>query len=152
MTDGPDYQRLMDLIRTRIVSGEYPTGSQIPSTREWEETGWSRDVVRAAVMRLQRDKILRGHPGKGVYVLATPADVASERAGIQTLSVDMAMIKQQIKEIADREHDSDLTALLTAMGRIEANLVDLYGKLGYDYPHGGAHDNTTGTAKRARAR
>lgn len=44
----------MDLIRSRIASGEYPTDSQIPSTRKWEDDGWSRDVVRIALAQIGR--------------------------------------------------------------------------------------------------
>ena len=38
MTDGPDYRRLMDLILSRIASGEYSTGSKIPSTANGKAT------------------------------------------------------------------------------------------------------------------
>lgn len=113
MTDGPDYQRLMDLIRERIVSGEYPVGGQIPSTRQWQEEGWSRDVIRAAITRLQSDGILRGHAGKGVYVLATPEDVAGERGDIKTLAEDMAGLKQEHADLRER------------IGRMEASLATL---------------------------
>ena len=65
---GTEYGRLMDLILSRIASGEYPTNSKIPSTAQWEGDGWSRDTVRTAITRLQSDGILLGQPGKGVFV------------------------------------------------------------------------------------
>ena len=34
--------------------------------------------------------------------------------------------------------DAGGCAACEALGTIEANLIDLYGKLGYDYPHDGA--------------
>lgn len=149
---GPDYRRLMDLIRSRIASGEYPTGSQIPSTRQWEDDGWSRDVARTAITRLQADGILEGQPGKGVFVKATPEEATRERADIKTLGDEVTALRKQVRELAEHETGSDLTELLATVGRIEANLITLYGKTGHDYPRGGSRDGTKATARRGRAR
>lgn len=106
---GPSYQLVADDIRTRIRSGEYPIGEPIPSTaRLMAMHEVSSTVVRHAVEQLRSDGVLIGHSGKGVYVQAMPDDAR-----------DPADVAQSV-------------------GRIEANLIDLYGKLGFDYPHEGA--------------
>lgn len=143
----PEYQRLKHLIRSRIISGDYPLGSAIPSTgRLSKETGMSVPVVRRAVDQLKSDGILEGHPGKGVYVKAMPADADSERVTVEALSAQMA----ELREMAERDGLDEMRA---AIGRLEANLIDLYGKLGFDYPSGGSSDTPRkAAAGRERAR
>jgi len=129
---GTEYRRLMDLILSRIASGEYPTGSQIPSTARWEAEGWSRDTIRTAIPRLQADGILQGQPGKGVFVKATPEQVARER-------LDLDGLYREYREMR------------RAVGRIEASLIDLYGKLGYEYPRDDDSDGAETPARHERA-
>ena len=157
---GPEYRRLMDLIRSKITSGEYPLGKPIPSTTELKElTGMSIPVVRRAVGQLEADGILEGHPGKGVYVKAMPEDADSERQDIKTLSTQVAELQQQVRALTDRavtaqpaDFARDLRDLQETVGRIEVNLIDLYGKMGHDYPQGGARDGAKATARRGRSR
>ena len=42
--------------------------------------------------------------------------------------------------------------LQETVGRIEVNLIDLYGKMGHDYPQGGARDGAKATVRRGRSR
>jgi GntR family transcriptional regulator len=155
---GPEYRRLMDQIRSKIASGEYPVGGPIPSTTELRDlTGMSIPVVRRAVGQLEEDGILEGHPGKGVYVRATPADVASERLDIKTLSEQVTALQAQVQELAGRAESAQpedfasvLAALRAIVGRVEVNLIDLYGKLGHDYPQDGTHDRAKTAARRGR--
>ena len=115
-TSGPDYQRIADDIRGRIRSGEYPLGAAIPSTPKLEKQyGVSKTPVRQAVDQLQREGILAGLSGKGVYVRAVPGEAAGAQ-DLQTLS----------KQVA---------GLIEAQGRLEGNLVELYDKTGHDYPY-----------------
>jgi GntR family transcriptional regulator len=156
---GPEYQRLMDQIRSKITSGEYLVGALIPSTTELKEmTGMSVPVVRRAVGQLEVDGILEGHPGKGVYVKALPADVDSERQDIKTLSKQVTELQQQVRELTERVNTAqpadfarELSNLQETVGRIEVNLIDLYGKMGHDYPQGGTRDRAKATARRGRA-
>ena len=127
-----EYGRLMDLILSRIASGEYPLGSQIPSTARWEAEGWSRDTIRTAITRLQADGVLQGQPGKGVFVKATPEQVTRER-------LDLDGLYREYREMR------------RAVGRIEASLIDLYGKLGYEYPRDDDSDGAETAARHERA-
>jgi DNA-binding GntR family transcriptional regulator len=164
---GPEYQRLMEEIRSKIASGEYAIGQAIPSTKELHrQTGMSIPVVRRAVSQLQSDGILVGHPGKGVYVRATPSEVASEQQDVKALSEELAGLQHKVRDLAERADNispADLTQrvadledavsrILEANGRVEANLIDLFGKLGYSYSQGGTHDGAKATAGRGRSR
>jgi DNA-binding GntR family transcriptional regulator len=156
---GPSYQLVADDIRSRITSGEYEVGQKIPSTLKLrEQYGASDTVVRRAVGDLEEAGILIGHPGKGVYVKAMPADIDSERVNVKVLSTQVAELRQQVRELADRavtaqpaDFARDLRDLQETVGRIEVNLIDLYGKMGHDYPQGGARDGAKAAARRGRS-
>jgi DNA-binding FadR family transcriptional regulator len=156
----PDYQRLAALIRSRIASGEYPLDTPIPSTRDLvRDTKMSQPVVRRAIEQLKAEGILAGRQGKGVYVIATPADAAAERLDIKALGEQVAGLRGQVAELAERTETAPLATLARevariadAVGRIEVNLIDLYGKTGNDYPQGGSHDAAKATAGRGRPR
>ena len=145
---GPEYQRLMRQIRGAIISGEYPVGEAIPSTTELvEESGMSRPVVRRAIDQLKAEGILEGHQGKGVYVKEMPVVADHRRDDTEALAEKFAELQQEVQELAKRADSDDLRA---RVGRMEAILIDLYAKLGYGNPYGGAHDTTERAAERRR--
>jgi DNA-binding GntR family transcriptional regulator len=144
-TIGPDYRRVIDLIRGKITSGQWPVGRRIPSTPDLiEMTSASITPVRRAVQQLQADGILEGHPGKGVFVKAMPDDADRGRADLGAMGEHLAAVEDLVKGYPDlRDH----------LGRLEANLMDLYNRLGFEYPHGGEYDNgKTAEAGRRRGR
>ena len=50
----PRYIQLAEVLRQRIRDGQYPAGSRLPTEVDLvEETGYSRDTVRAAVRLLR---------------------------------------------------------------------------------------------------
>jgi DNA-binding transcriptional MocR family regulator len=144
-TIGPDYRRVIDLIRSKITTGEWPVGRQIPSTPDLIDlTSASITPVRRAVQQLQADGILEGHPGKGVFVKSLPDDADREHASLETLGGQVSEVRDLVKGYPD---------LRDWLGRLEANLMDLYNRLGFEYPHGGEYDNGKKTAAgRGRAR
>jgi GntR family transcriptional regulator len=65
----PLYRQVMNDIRAKIASGEWPPDHRLPSTRELaDHYGVSNGTVRAAVDRLLDAGVLRGHQGLAVYV------------------------------------------------------------------------------------
>ncbi|HEU4541753.1 MAG TPA: GntR family transcriptional regulator [Jiangellaceae bacterium] len=65
----PYYRRIMNDIRRKIGSGEWPPGHELPSTRELaDQYGVSVGTVRAAVDRLVEAGVLEGHQGLAVFV------------------------------------------------------------------------------------
>ncbi|MFC9287574.1 GntR family transcriptional regulator [Streptomyces sp. NPDC057052] len=77
----PMYVQLASALRERIRRGEIPVGRRIPSQHELEqETGGvvSRRTIKSAVEALQAEGIVQGVQGKGVFVIAVPADPSEE--------------------------------------------------------------------------
>lgn len=160
----------MTLIRSRITSGEYPVDQPIPSTAELRrQTGLSLTVVRRAVQQLQADGILQGHPGKGVYVKALPADADSERGDLKTLSEQLRALKANLDHLAEQSDPSQSKAIIELrvdvdrleeavgrlaenVGRIDAYLIDLATQNGDEYPQGGAHDVPRAATSRGQRR
>jgi GntR family transcriptional regulator len=65
----PRYYQLKEIIRERIRSGEWPTGSLIPSERELcERYGISRMTARQSITELVNEGLLYREQGKGTYV------------------------------------------------------------------------------------
>jgi len=155
---GPEYQRLIDRIRAGIASGEYPLGTAIPSTAALAKAGGvSAQVVRRAVGQLEADGILEGHAGKGVFVKTMPEEADQERRDVASLSRQVSELEERFGVLADQSGGAsaddlagiraDIARLQEAQGRLEVNLVDLYGKTGFDYPQ----DGTQGGAKAVRS-
>lgn len=70
MDGRPQYVRIAEDLRTKIVNGTYPVGSELPSSsRLMQMYGVSVTVVRAAVRELRSEGLVRGQPGKAVYVV-----------------------------------------------------------------------------------
>lgn len=139
----------MDLIRSKITSGEYPLGEPIPSTAELNKlTGMSIPVVRRAVGQLEADGILEGHPGKGVYVKALPADVDIQRQDAKALAERITALSDEVWRLQQLVDSLGVDEVRAIASRIEVNLIDLYGKLGFDYPRdevGSAQRGSPGT-------
>jgi DNA-binding GntR family transcriptional regulator len=131
LTDEPvtDYQRVTDGILGKIRSGEWPVGEAIPSTPKLAALyGVSPQPVRKAVGQLQRDGILRGHGGKGVYVKAMPAAAEADMRDLKALGEDIAELKRRLAGYED---------LRELVQRIEAGLAELYGMTGHTYAPAG---------------
>lgn len=66
----PKYYQLGQILRQRILKGEYAAGTKIPS--EWqlcEEFNVSRGTVRKAIDTLLHEGLLRTEQGQGTYVV-----------------------------------------------------------------------------------
>jgi len=72
----PMYSQLKDIIVGRIDSGEYSTGSKIPSENELcDEFSLSRPTVRQAVSDLVSEGKLQIYKGKGTFVTVSDLNV-----------------------------------------------------------------------------
>lgn len=67
----PAYLQLVDHLRSRIASGEFPAGAKLPSSNDLtREYGVSRIVATRALDELKRAGEVVSHPGKGTFVAA----------------------------------------------------------------------------------
>jgi hypothetical protein len=90
-------------------------------------------VVRRAVIALQSARILEGHAGKGVFVIAVPQpDSPSDAQALAELRDEVS----HLQEAVDGLHAAVADDIRSAIGRLEVNLMDLYARTGHGYPHG----------------
>jgi GntR family transcriptional regulator len=85
--------QLADVLRSRIISGAFKPGQQLPSEQTLsEEAGVSRSTVRAALRILAGSGLVRVRPGAGTFVMARGPGVV---AGLQELRSMTAIISEQ---------------------------------------------------------
>jgi DNA-binding GntR family transcriptional regulator len=137
----PAYLQVADDLRASIRTGAYPPGSQLPSYDEFmKHYGVSITVIRSAIRELRTERLVRTHQGKGVFVtdpLPTLAEASlpargqatPERADTRALAAEVASLRAELRKLAQRDD----------VARIEANLIELYGRTGHDYPLGDQH-------------
>jgi GntR family transcriptional regulator len=85
--------QLAELLRARIVSGDWGPGQQLPSEQTLsEEAGVSRPTVRAALRILSESGLVRVRPGAGSFVTPRGPGVV---AGLQELRSMSDIISEQ---------------------------------------------------------
>jgi GntR family transcriptional regulator len=68
-SDTPLYRQLYEILREKILAGEYAPGDQLPSQRVLQSAcGISRHTVQEALSLIIEDGLVHTHPGRGVFV------------------------------------------------------------------------------------
>jgi DNA-binding FadR family transcriptional regulator len=117
-TGRPKYLELAEALRKAIAAGQYPVGTELPSTsRLTESFGVSTTVVRGAMRELRGEGLVVGQPGKAVYVRATPATATGTTS---------AGVEDQLRELSKyvRGALSEIDARLTALERTRPTSPD----------------------------
>lgn len=130
------HAKVLKDLRARIASGGLPVGEPIPSTAKLvEHYDVSTTVVRRAVETLKNEGLLFGHPGKGVYVIATPSDVADATRSLESVAGEVKNLRAELHDLAER-HDSDprIEQLAAQVAALRSTVEHLYARLGYAYP------------------
>ncbi|WP_410671776.1 GntR family transcriptional regulator [Amycolatopsis sp. cmx-4-68] len=103
-----------DRVRDAVFDGVYPPGSQLREVELAEALGVSRGPVREALLKLEREGLVRSEWHRGATVTAlSDADVAeldSLRAALEQLAVGL---------VADHASDDALAAIDAAVRRME---------------------------------
>lgn len=106
-------------------------GTQLPTKRELAaEYDAAVGTVDGALRALREMGLAETRQGSGTFVI-------SERPGeseAQQLSEQVAALRAQVAELAKRVEAAEDASLREVVGRIQANLADLYGKTGFTYP------------------
>ena len=116
------YAQVIDELRRRIESGEYPPGSLLPSEHQLsEEFGMVRSTIVRALRLLRDDGWIETQQGKGSFVRGRPAlaGLDAQRPGEDALNRDEA----------DEAGDPVQTGAATPPARI-ASLLGLAGDAG----------------------
>jgi GntR family transcriptional regulator len=134
------YQQVADDLRSQIAAGALQVDAPIPSTAElMKRYDISNTAARNAVGLLRREGLVEGTPGKGVYVIATPDKVETERASVEGLTRQVGELRAEIQRLVE-EQPSEVAAKVEALqaevGKLQADLRHLYDRLGQPYPNG----------------
>jgi DNA-binding GntR family transcriptional regulator len=115
----PKYAQVIDELRRRIESGEYPPGSLLPSEHQLsDEFQIARPTVVRALRVLRQDGWIETQQGKGSFVRGRPAlaGLESPRTGEQALNRDEAREPGDLIEAAISVPPARVLSLLGAAG------------------------------------
>jgi DNA-binding GntR family transcriptional regulator len=118
----PKYAQVIDELRRRIESGEYPPGSLLPSEHQLsDEFQIARPTVVRALRVLRQDGWIETQQGKGSFVRGRPAlaGLESPRTGEQALDRDEAREHGEVIEAGAAAPPARVAALLDAAGKDE---------------------------------
>jgi GntR family transcriptional regulator len=118
----PKYAQVIDELRRRIESGEYPPGSLLPSEHQLsDEFQIARPTVVRALRVLRQDGWIETQQGKGSFVRGRPAlaGLESPRTGEQALDRDEAREHGEVIEAAVTAPPARVAALLASAGKDE---------------------------------
>jgi len=118
----PKYAQVIDELRRRIESGEYPPGSLLPSEHQLsDEFQIARPTVVRALRVLRQDGWIETQQGKGSFVRGRPAlaGLESPRTGEQALNRDESREPGDLIEAGITAPPGRVAALLGAAGNGE---------------------------------
>jgi GntR family transcriptional regulator len=118
----PKYAQVIDELRRRIESGEYPPGSLLPSEHQLsDEFQIARPTVVRALRVLRQDGWIETQQGKGSFVRGRPAlaGLESPRTGEQALDRDEAREPGEVIEAVVTAPPARVAALLASAGKDE---------------------------------
>ena len=137
----PKYAQVIDELRRRIESGEYPPGSLLPSEHQLsDEFQIARPTVVRALRVLRQDGWIETQQGKGSFVRGRPAlaGLESPRTGEQALNRDESREPGDLIEAGIAAPPARVAALLGAAGKGEvlaAAVADPPGRRGLRAGH-----------------
>lgn len=115
------YRQIAADLRTRIEAGEFPAGTQIPGRDALKaQYGVAQHTVGSAIRELADLGLVEARQGLGTFVLKARAD--EPVPGNRQLAATVAELQAKVREMGEE------------LGRVEANLVELYGREGHEYP------------------
>lgn len=121
----PAYVQIADDLRASIASGELAPPARLPSQRDLAERyGVAPETLRRAVDILAREGLVSAGSTRGTFILRTPEDAPD-------IPSELAELRERIEEVSGQADDGPLRE---RVGAIEAALIDLYGKMGFEYP------------------
>jgi GntR family transcriptional regulator len=115
----PKYAQVIDELRRRIESGEYPPGSLLPSEHQLsDEFHIARPTVVRALRVLRQDGWIETEQGKGSFVRGRPAlaGLESRRLGEDALNRDESREPGELVEAGMSTPPARVAALLGTVG------------------------------------
>ncbi|WP_251552287.1 GntR family transcriptional regulator [Neobacillus muris] len=116
----PKYQIIIDDIKSKILSGDYSIGEQIPTESALQETyNVSRHTVRMAISELANDGFLRSEKGSGTFVSnqyqsKSGGKTNSKTIGVITTYISDYIFPSIIRGIEGRLNEDNYSLLLAS--------------------------------------
>ncbi|MEH7272649.1 GntR family transcriptional regulator [Neobacillus vireti] len=116
----PKYQVIIDDIKSKILSGDYREGEQIPTESALqEEYEVSRHTVRKAILDLSNEGFLRSEKGSGTYVsnqyqTKSLANSNNKTIGVITTYISDYIFPSIIRGIEGRLNEDNYSLLLAS--------------------------------------
>jgi DNA-binding GntR family transcriptional regulator len=119
----PVWLRIARDLCAQITDGHIQVGGVVPS-REQLRVRWgvAGGTARRAIDHLRAVGVLEGAPGRGVYVRRLPT------------AEDLQSFQLDLGDDRVKDHEDRLNELEPLTGRLEANLIELYARMGQPYP------------------
>jgi DNA-binding transcriptional MocR family regulator len=139
MSDVPKYRQIAASLRDDITAGHLRPGDQMPTkARLMADTGVALGTVDRALAELRQEGLIRSEQGHGIFVARVPDPPADLPGQLDALRGGLADLRGEVAgPMVDR------------VAALEANLMDLYAKLGFEYPHDGAAEAQAPKRRRA---
>jgi DNA-binding GntR family transcriptional regulator len=123
----PAYVQIADDLRSKINSGEYVPGSRLPANRVLtDHYGVATVTLRQALEVLRQEKIVATQSTRGTFVLRKPREPTSADSNPALPGAAMERVESLESEMAD---------LRKQVGRLQAQMMDLYHTRGQSYPY-----------------
>ncbi len=116
----PKYQVIMEEIKSKILSGDYIAGEQIPTEFALQEKyEVSRHTVRKAILELANEGFLRSEKGSGTYVSnqyrsKTSGNFTKKTIGVITTYISDYIFPSIIRGIEGRLNEDNYSLLLAS--------------------------------------
>ncbi|MGA8943784.1 MAG: GntR family transcriptional regulator [Thermoactinomyces sp.] len=116
----PKYQEIIDDIKSKILSGEYSAGEQIPTESAMQEMyKVSRHTVRKAILELANEGFLKSKKGSGTYVSNLYQSKSGRNSNKKTIGVITTYISDYIfpsiiRGIEERLNEDNYSLLLAS--------------------------------------
>lgn len=103
----PDYRRVASALRTRIRSGEFEPGAQLPSLPQlMDQYDATIAVVREAIKALRAEQLVTTTAGKGSFVcdvLPEPSEEYREvMQRLDAFQAELHTLADQVRELRER--------------------------------------------------
>lgn len=125
--DAPKYRALADELRADIASGRLPVGGRMPTKATlMKDHDVALGTIDRALNILRDEGLIRSDQGAGTFILRKPGPA-------EDVPGELAELRGEVAEIRDQARASD-AGLRERVGAVETALIDLYGKMGFEYP------------------
>jgi DNA-binding FadR family transcriptional regulator len=141
----PLRRRTADEILAMIASGKLGLEFTVPEVAQ--KAGVKDWAARSAARHLAERGLIEAHQGSGYRSLITPEEAAAARLDDRPVTDQVAELQREVAEL--REQITALSGqpgLAERVGRIEANLIALYGHVNREYPRGGKRERAKAAA------